>query len=282
MKKKVKIGLIQMRAQDSALANCAQAERMVRLAAKKGAQIICLQELFLSSYFPQKKDKKFLKLAESIPGERTEIFSELAKQLKIVIILPIFEVSDSHFYNSAVVIDATGELLGHYRKMHLPDDPYFYEQFYFSKGDLGFKTFKTQYANIGVLICWDQWFPEAARALAQLDAQILFYPTAIGWIQGESKAKREEERSAWEIIQRSHAIANGVFVASVNRIGREEKLTFWGGSFVAGPFGEVLKYASETKEEMIVAECDFSKIREIRKIWPFLDSRRLDAYGQTI
>lgn len=279
MKKKITIGLIQMRSALSPEANLAKAQEQVFRAAKRGAQIICLQELFRSPYFPQSKDKRHFRLAEIIPGPTTDVLSALAKQSKIVIIVPIFErTTDETYYNSVVIIDANGEILGTYRKMHLPNDPCYYEPFYFSPGDSGFKIFDTKYARIGVLICWDQWFPEAARQLALSGAEILFYPSAIGWISGESKRMRFEERSAWEMIQRSHAIANGVYVASTNRVGREGKLTFWGGSFVSGPFGEIIDRAGSTREEILIAECDFSKIKKVRKVWPFLKSLRPEAY----
>jgi N-carbamoylputrescine amidase len=281
--KKVTMGLIQMRSAASPEANLAEAQKKIVQAAKRGAQIICLQELFRSPYFPQNKDKRHFGLAEAIPGPTTRIYSALAKRSKIVIIVPIFEEgSDGAFYNTAVVIDADGEILGSYRKTHLPNDPCFYEKFYFSEGNLGFKIFNTRYAKIGVLICWDQWFPEAARSLALAGAEILFYPTAIGWISGESKRARFEEQSAWEMIQRSHAIANGIFVASVNRAGREGKLTFWGGSFVSGPFGEMIARAGNVREEILMAECDLSKIGKVRKVWPFLKSLRPEVYGSEI
>ncbi|MBI1977155.1 MAG: acyltransferase, partial [Candidatus Omnitrophica bacterium] len=182
------------------------------------------------------------------------------------------------FYNSAVVIDVDGSILGRYRKMHLPNDPCYCEEFYFAKGNLGFKTYQTKYAKIGVLLCWDQWFPEAARLIALSGAQILFYPTAIGWMKGESKKVRLEEIGAWEIVQRAHAIANGIFVAAVNRVGREGRITFWGNSFVAGPFGEVLRRASRTREETVITDCDLSQIKRVRRVWSFLRERRVDVY----
>ena len=279
MKKKVTIGLIQMRSGPSPEVNLLKAQRKVSEAAKRGAQIVCLQELFRGPYFPQSKDKRYFRFAEAVPGPTTGVFSTLAKRSKVVIIVPLFEkAEEGTYYNTAAVIDANGEILGTYRKTHLPNDPYYCEQFYFSPGDSGFKIFDTKYAKIGVLICWDQWFPEAARHLALSGAQILFYPSAIGWISGESKRARSEERSAWEMIQRSHAIANGIYVAGVNRVGREGKLTFWGGSFVSGPFGEMIARAGEAREEILMAECDLSKIEKIRKVWPFLKSLKPDVY----
>lgn len=269
-----------MRSVASSEANLTNAQKKVLEAARRGAKIVCLQELFKSPYFPQSKDKRGFGLAEPVPGPSTHLFSALARASKIVIIVPVFEeASNGARYNTAVIIDADGEILGSYRKTHLPNDPYFYEQFYFSPGNSGFKIFDTKYAKIGVLVCWDQWFPEPARLLALAGAEILFYPSAIGWVLNESKRVRSEEQSAWEIIQRSHAIANGMYVAGVNRVGREGKLTFWGGSFVSGPFGEIIARAGNAHEEILTAECDLSKIGKVRKVWPFLKSLKPDIYG---
>ncbi len=281
MASKVKIALIQMRAEETAEENLHKACERVEAAAAKGAQIICLQELFLSKYFPQEEDANNFALAESIPGATTQKLSELAKQKKAVIIAPIFEKRAAGVYhNSAAVIDADGKLLGTYRKMHIPDDPCFYEKFYFAPGDLGFRSFATKYAKIGVLICWDQWYPEAARLTALSGAQILFYPTAIGWHKNEDKRTARTQLQAWQTIQRSHAIANGVFVAAANRIGVEEELTFWGNSFVAEPSGEVVASAGKNKEEILIADCNLSKIEAWRHAWPFLRDRRVDAYSR--
>lgn len=281
MASKVKIALIQMRAEETAEENLHKACERVEAAAAKGAQIICLQELFLSRYFPQEEDANNFALAESIPGATTQKLSELAKQKKAVIIAPIFEKRAAGVYhNSAAVIDADGKLLGTYRKMHIPDDPCFYEKFYFAPGDLGFRSFATKYAKIGVLICWDQWYPEAARLTALSGAQILFYPTAIGWHKNEDKRTARTQLQAWQTIQRSHAIANGVFVAAANRIGVEEELTFWGNSFVAEPSGEVVASAGKNKEEILIADCNLSKIEAWRHAWPFLRDRRVDAYSR--
>ncbi len=276
---KIKIGLIQFKAENSPAHNLLKAVHLVRQAGKRGAQIICLPELFKSHYFPQRKSQKHFGWAESIPGPTSKLFASLACELKTVLIVPIFEQAEkNHYYNSLIVINANGAILGKYRKTHLPNDPGFYEQYYFDKGNLGFEVFHTTYGTIGALICWDQWFPEAARALAVSGAQIIFYPTAIGWHQNQNAKERQKEKTAWEIIQRSHAISNGVFVASVNRVGREGKLNFWGNSFVTGLFGEMLAQASQTKEEILMATCKLSQIKQIRKVWPFLKERRTDAY----
>ncbi len=276
---KVTVGLIQMKASPSSESNLEKTIRKVREAARKGAQIISLQELFKTHYFPQTKDPRHFDLAESIPGPTTKIFSQLARKLKVVIVVPVFEKHDAKvYYNTAVVVDTDGEIVGKYRKMHLPNDPCFYEKFYFAKGNLGFKSFKTKFCKIGVLICWDQWFPEAARLMALSGTQILFYPTAIGWFSRGSRKTQLEEKNAWEMVQHAHAIANGIYVAVANRVGREGRLTFWGNSFVAGPFGETIARMSEAEEEVLIAKCDFSKINQVRKVWPFLRERRADAY----
>jgi N-carbamoylputrescine amidase len=265
---------------DNPAANLAKAVKRIEAAAAKGAKIVCLQELFRSRYFCQSEDHRNFKLAESIPGLSTEALSVLARKQGIVIVASIFERRSAGIYhNSAVVIDADGSLAGKYRKMHIPDDPLYYEKFYFTPGDLGFPSFDTRYAKVGVLVCWDQWFPEGARAAALSGAQILFYPTAIGWIPNEPRAVAQNQRTAWEIIQRSHAVANGVFIASVNRVGREGKIKFWGRSFVAGPFGELVAQAGGEREEVLIADCDLRKIEETRQSWPFLRDRRTDAYG---
>ena len=283
MKKKnskhiVRIGLVQMACDNDPEKNLRKAIAQVKVASAEGAKIVCLQELYRTPYFCRTEDSKNFDLAETIPGPSTAAFSKLAKLSKTVIIAPLFEKRASGIYhNTAVVIDADGKLLGKYRKMHIPDDPGFYEKFYFVPGDLGFRVFETSYAKIGVLICWDQWFPEAARLTALEGAEILFYPTAIGWKPGEP----EETRSyhlAWETVQRSHAIANGVYVASTNRVGREGELKFWGSSFVADPFGHLIYRASNHREEIILADCDLSKIEKTRREWPFLRDRRIDSY----
>jgi len=277
---KVAVGLIQMSAGKDPKANLAKAEAKILAAARNGAQIVCLQELFRSRYFPQSEDAKNFTLAEPIPGPTTDSLSRLAKEREIVIIASLFERRSAGIYhNSAVVIDADGSILGKYRKMHIPDDPGYYEKFYFTPGDLGFPSFDTRYAKIGVLVCWDQWFPEAARLTSLSGAQILFYPTAIGWLSREPRPVAKAQRSAWELIQRAHAVANGLYVAAVNRVGREGKITFWGNSFVAAPSGEIMTRGSGDREEVLLVRCDLGKIDETRQNWPFLRDRRIDAYG---
>ncbi|HXG53595.1 MAG TPA: carbon-nitrogen hydrolase [candidate division Zixibacteria bacterium] len=261
-------------------ANFAKALQRISTAAGRGAQIVCLQELFRSRYFCQSEDIRNFKLAEPVPGPSTEALGRLARQLSVVIIASLFEKRSAGVYhNTAVVIDADGSLVGKYRKMHIPDDPLYYEKFYFTPGDLGFPAFETRYAKVGVLVCWDQWFPEGARLASLAGAQILFYPTAIGWLPGERRETARDQRAAWELIQRSHAIANGVYVASANRVGPEGKLRFWGNSFVAGPFGELLGRAGTVREEILIARCDLRRIDITRQSWPFLRDRRVDAYG---
>ncbi|HEX9453625.1 MAG TPA: carbon-nitrogen hydrolase [Candidatus Binatia bacterium] len=276
----IKLGLVQMTCTESPAANLSQAMQRIEAAAKRGAQIVCLQELFRSRYFCQSEDQRNFKLAETIPGPSSDALGELARRKKIVIVASLFEKRTAGIYhNTAVVIDADGSIAGTYRKMHIPDDPLYYEKFYFTPGDLGFPSFQTRYAKIAALVCWDQWFPEGARLAALSGAQILCYPTAIGWIPNEPARVAQAQRQAWELIQRSHAVANGVYVASVNRIGREGKINFWGHSFVAGPFGEIIAQASGKREEVLIANCDLHKIEETRQSWPFLRDRRIDAYS---
>ena len=275
----VTVGLIQMREAGSPEANLAKAAAKLHETAKKGAQIVCLQELFRSSYFPQRENPKNFKLAEPIPGPTTEALSQVARQRQIVVIASIFERRSAGVYhNSAVVIDADGSLAGKYRKMHIPDDPLYFEKFYFTPGDLGFPSFQTRYASVGVLVCWDQWFPEAARLSSLSGAQVLFYPTAIGLLPGEPGAVAHGQRTAWELVQRAHAVANGVYVAVVNRVGQEGKLHFWGSSFVSDPFGKVVARAGKEQETILLARCNLGKIDETRQNWPFLRDRRIDAY----
>jgi N-carbamoylputrescine amidase len=275
----VQIGLIQMKCEEDVAKNLHRAELFIKEASEKGAQIVCLQELFYSRYFCQTEDHKNFDLSEPIPGPIIEKLQKLAESLKIVLIAPVFEKrTEGIYHNSAVVIDADGSLVGTYRKMHIPDDPCFYEKFYFTPGDLGYKTFSTQYGKVGVLICWDQWFPEAARLCALSGAQILFYPTAIGFQEVDAEFAKKQH-SAWETIQRSHAIANGLFVASVNRVGQEDAISFWGQSFVSDPFGEITDKASSESDQILLAECDFSKNEETRQNWPFFRDRRVDSYS---
>jgi len=276
-KNTVTIGLIQTSVSEDIAANMEKAADMIKKAAKKGAQIICLQELYRTRYFPQAEKKDVARLAETIPGDSTDLFSGMAKELGIVIIVPIFEKAGRDYYNSAVVVDADGKLLDTYRKIHVPHDPLFYEKNYFKDGDAGYRVYKTSYASFSVLICYDQWFPEAARIATLKGADILFYPTAIGLIKGTLPLDSWDD--AWETIQRSHAIANGVHVAAVNRVGEEGELKFWGGSFVCDSFGKVLKRASKKNEEILIGKLDLSKNKEIQESWGFLRNRRPDTYG---
>ncbi len=279
----VKIGLVQAACSADPAENLEQCLVAVERAAVQGAQIICTQELFRSQYFCQSEDHNYFQLAEPIPGPSTEAFQALARRKQVVVVASLFERRAAGLYhNTAAVIDADGSLLGIYRKMHIPDDPLYYEKFYFTPGDLGFRAWQTRYARIGVLICWDQWYPEAARLTALQGAEILFYPTAIGWHPGEKAAHGEQQHSAWEIIQRGHAIANGCYVAVPNRIGHEklagDGVEFWGQSFVAGTSGQILAKASATKSEILVASLDLSEVDLTRTHWPFLRDRRIDAY----
>jgi N-carbamoylputrescine amidase len=279
-KEQVTLGLIQMSTGEDPDANLTKALGCIRAAVKKGARIVCLQELFRSRYFPQTEDARMFKLAEPIPGPTTDSLARVARQSRVVIIASVFEKRSAGIYhNTAMVIDADGSIAGIYRKMHIPDDPLYYEKFYFTPGDLGFPSFQTRYARVGVLVCWDQWFPEAARLVSLSGAQILFYPTAIGWIPKERRRVALTQRDAWELVQRAHAVANGVYVASVNRVGREGRLKFWGNSFVAGPFGEIVAHAKGDREKVLIAGCDLKKIEQTRQNWPFLRDRRIDAYG---
>jgi N-carbamoylputrescine amidase len=260
--------------------NLANAIERIRGAANQGAQIVCLQELFRSLYFCQSEDTACFRLAEPIPGPTTEALSRVAAEHEIVLVASLFERrAEGLFHNSAVVFDADGSLVGKYRKMHIPDDPLYYEKFYFTPGDLGFQSFQTRYARIGVLVCWDQWFPEGARLTALSGAQILVYPTAIGWHQAEVAEERQAQHQAWELIQRSHSVANGVYVAAVNRVGQEGGLQFWGASFVSDPFGRLVARASHDDEETLVVSCDLTRLDTVRQNWPFLRDRRIDAYG---
>jgi len=279
--KKVRIALIQMKMAKLPAENLDRAARAVERAARNKAKIICLPELFMTEYFPRTEQKSNFKYAEKLPGPVTRRLSQLAKKHKVVLIIPLFEKRTAGLYhNSAVVIDADGRYLGKYRKMHIPHDPHFYEKYYFAPGDLGFCVFQTRYGKIGILICWDQWYPEAARLTALKGAQIIFYPTAIGWHVSEPKKQAALQRKAWQNTQVSHAVTNGIFIASVNRTGQEKSLTFWGSSFVAGPDGEVMAEASMKREEIVYATCDLSRIGRIRQEWPFLRDRRVDAYKQ--
>jgi N-carbamoylputrescine amidase len=287
------IGIIQDHAGPDLPDNLRRAEQLVRDAARKGAQIICLKELYNSPYFCKAQRSERFDLAEPIPGPSTEVMQRLARELEVVIIVPVFERQAAGVYrNSAAIVDADGSILGVYRKMHIPDDPLFYEKYYFTPGDNaeerlagagGFKVWKTRYATIGVLICWDQWYPEAARITSLLGADVLFYPTAIGWHPSEKAEWGQAQVDAWRTAQRAHAIANGVYVASPNRVGHEDEpgtdgITFFGHSFIADPFGRYIAEAGEG-EEILIAKCDPALIESVRRNWPFLRDRRIDAYG---
>jgi N-carbamoylputrescine amidase len=277
----VKVGLVQMSCEKETQPNIEKAITEIRKAAADGAQIVCLQELFTSLYFCDVEDYENFKLAEPIPGPTTDILSPLAKELGVVIIASLFEKrAEGLYHNTTAVIDADGAYLGKYRKMHIPDDPAFYEKFYFTPGDLGYKVFKTKFATIGVLICWDQWYPEAARITALMGAEILFYPTAIGWATNQDEATNKEQYDGWQTLQRAHAVANGVHVVSVNRVGYEQNgaMQFWGGSFVSNAFGKLEYLASHDKEETKVVTLDLKKSDFYRTHWPFLRDRRIDSY----
>ena len=282
--KQVTLALIQAKADSDPATNLQATLSKVEQSAADGANIVCTQELFATEYFCQSEDHDNFHLAESIPGATTEAFQRLAKRCGIVIIVSLFEKRSAGLYhNSAAVIDADGSLLGIYRKMHIPDDPLYHEKFYFTPGDLGFRAWDTRFGKIGVLICWDQWYPEAARLTAMQGAELLFYPTAIGWHPSEKEKYGEQQRDAWQTIQRSHAVANGCFVASVNRVGHEtpvggDGIEFWGGSFVAGTSGEILSQAG-LDESVLLLEVDLGRVDCTRTHWPFLRDRRIDAYS---
>ena len=277
----VRISLIQLTAEDTPAANVRKTLPRIEEAAAKGAKIIGLQEMFTTKYFCINQDPKNFDLAEPIEtGPSVTELAKAAKRLGVVIVAPLFEARGSEVYhNTAAVIDADGTVLGKYRKMHIPQDPGFEEKFYFTPGDLGFRTWKTAHGDIGVLICWDQWYPEAARLTALGGAQILFYPTAIGWLPEEKAALGHAQHNAWETVQRGHGVANGCYVAATNRVGTEGRTQFWGQSFVSDPYGEIVARASVEQEEILLADCDLVKQREFRRIWPFFRDRRIDAYG---
>ena len=291
MADRFRLGLIQMTATPDPDSNLKRALEQLQNAQVKGAQIACLPELFQTQYFCQREDAALFDLAEPIPGATTRKLCEAAKQLRMVVIGSLFEKRAAGVYhNTAVMIDADGALRGIYRKMHIPDDPLYYEKFYFTPGDLGFKAFDTQVGKVGTLVCWDQWYPEGARLTALQGAQVLFYPTAIGWHPDEKAQYGEAQYDAWRTIQRAHAIANGVYVAVVNRVGFEQGdirgnkaqgkgLEFWGGSFIADPFGRVIAQGSHNKEEILIGEVDVRLLEDTRRNWPFLRDHRIDAYG---
>ena len=278
---KVRVGLVQMTCSSQKDENLQKAISRIREAAAKGAQIVCLQELFTSLYFCDVEDYKNFELAEPIPGPSTDQLAAVAKELGVVVIASLFEKrTEGLYHNTTAVLDADGSYLGKYRKMHIPDDPAYYEKFYFTPGDLGYKVFKTAFGTVGVLICWDQWYPEAARITALMGAQILFYPTAIGWATNQDEATNTEQYNAWQTIQRSHSVANGIHVVSVNRVGFEQDgaMKFWGGSFISNPFGTLLYKASHDQEEVHVEELELGTTDRYRTHWPFLRDRRIDSY----
>ena len=284
---KFRIGLVQMRCSPDSGENLAKAEERVREAAGRGAQIVCLPELFRSQYFCREEDARQFDLAEPIPGPSTERLACVARRENVVILASLFERRAAGVYhNTAAIIGTGGEILGLYRKMHIPDDPLYFEKFYFTPGDLGFGAFDTPFGRISTLVCWDQWYPEAARIAALGGAQILFYPTAIGWHPAEKEQHGAAQHDAWKTIQRGHAIANGIYVAAVNRVGFEgppdRGLEFWGGSFVADPFGQTIAEASRDQEETLVVECDPARSEDVRRNWPFLRDRRIDAYSPIV
>ncbi len=284
MPKRFTLGLIQMRMTPSPDENLAAGVRHVREAARRGAQVICLPELFRSQYFCQSEIHANFDLAEPVPGPTTDALGAAARELGVVVVAPVFERrAPGVYHNSAAILDADGAVAGLYRKMHIPDDPLYYEKFYFTPGDLGFRAFDTRYGKVGTLVCWDQWFPEGARLTALAGAAVLFYPTAIGWHPSEKAELGAAQASAWQTVQRAHAISNGVYVAAVNRVGHEGPegagIEFWGGSFVADPFGVVVAEASRDKEEILLVECDLGHLETVRRHWPFLRDRRVDAYA---
>ncbi len=286
MTEKFTVGLVQMSMSADPQENLEKAAARVAEAAQKGAQVVCLPELFRSPYFCQREEQALFDLAETVPGPSTERLSEVARKAGVAVVVPVFEKrAPGLYHNSAVVLDADGRTAGLYRKMHIPDDPAFYEKFYFTPGDLGFRAFDTRFGKIGTLICWDQWYPEGARLTALQGAAVLFYPTAIGWHPHEKEQHGASQRDAWRTVQRGHAIANGCYVAAVNRVGKEAGppgqpgLEFWGTSFLCDPFGVVLAEASTDREEILVGDVDLGRIEEVRRGWPFLRDRRIDAYG---
>jgi N-carbamoylputrescine amidase len=276
----LRVGLVQLRCSERPDENLSRALAGIEDAAARGARLVCLPELFRTRYPCQAEDSGRFALAEPVPGPTVEAVAKVAAARGVAVVASVFERrAEGLYHNTAVVIDADGALVGVYRKMHIPDDPLYYEKFYFAPGDLGFRCFETRVARVGTLVCWDQWFPEAARLTALAGAQLLVYPTAIGWETGARPDWEAAEHDAWETAQRAHAIANGVFVIAVNRVGAEERLTFWGQSFVADPFGRVVARASAREAETLVVECDLALIEEVRRGWPFLRDRRIDAYG---
>ena len=290
MKRDIKVGLIQLTIFENTGNNIAKLCAKVREAATKGAKLVVLQELHNSLYFCQVEDPANFDLAETIPGPSTEIYGALAKELGIVLVTSLFEKRAAGLHhNTSVVFDTDGSMAGKYRKMHIPDDPAYYEKFYFTPGDLGFEPIKTSIGTLGVLICWDQWYPEAARLMALKGAEVLIYPTAIGWESTDSESEKERQKEAWVLSQRGHAVANGLYVIAVNRVGYEADplgvtngIQFWGNSFVAGPQGEIIAKASNSDEELMVVDINLSRTEEVRRMWPFFRDRRIDAFGDLV
>lgn len=276
----VNLGLIQTYATDDKADNLRRTIALIRDAAKRGANIVCLEELFLTPYFCKREDTAYFDLAEPVPGDTTKRLGDLARELGIVIISSLFEKRASGLYhNTAAILDADGTFMGKFRKMHIPEDPGFNEKFYFTPGDLGYRVWDTKFGKLGVLVCWDQWYPEAARLTAMQGAEILFYPTAIGWLKSEKAELGRAQHCAWETVQRGHAVANGCFLAAVNRVGIEEESEFWGQSFVANPYGEIVAKASSSDEEVLIVPCDLKAVEDFRRIWPFFRDRRIDSYA---
>jgi len=278
--RQVRVALVQMTCVAAKQPNVDRARELIADAARRGAQIVCLPELFAGLYFCQTEDFAHFAAAEPIPGPTTQALADAARQHGVVVLTSLFERrAPGVYHNTAVVLDADGRLAGVYRKMHIPDDPHFYEKFYFTPGDLGFQSFATRFGRIGVCVCWDQWFPEAARLTALTGAHIIFYPTAIGWLPEHDPPVRQSQHQAWETIMRGHAIANGIYVAAVNRTGTEGELEFWGASFLSDPFGTVVARAAHDVAEVVLVDCDFNLLDDVRTHWPFLRDRRIDAYG---
>lgn len=276
----INLGLIQTYATEDKADNLRRHIALIREAAKRGAHVVCLQELFLTPYFCKREETALFDLADPIPGDTTKQLGDLARELGVVIIASMFEKRAIGLYhNTAAIIDADGEYMGKFRKMHIPEDPGFNEKFYFTPGDLGYKVWDTKRGRLGVLVCWDQWYPEAARLTAMSGAQILFYPTAIGWLKSEKAELGKAQHTAWETVQRGHAVANGCYVAAVNRVGVEEETEFWGQSFVANPYGEIIAKASPSEEEVLIVPCDIKALEDFRRIWPFFRDRRIDSYN---
>jgi N-carbamoylputrescine amidase len=276
----VNLGLVQTHASNDKADNLRRTVALIRTASQRGANIVCLEELFLTPYFCKHEDPALFDLAEPVPGDTTKQLADLARELGVVIIASLFEKrAPGLYHNTAAVLDADGTYMGKFRKMHIPEDPGFNEKFYFTPGDLGYRVWDTKFGKLGVLVCWDQWYPEAARLTAMQGAEILFYPTAIGWLKTEKANLGKAQHCAWETVQRGHAVANGCYLAAVNRVGIEEQTEFWGQSFVANPYGEIVAKGSATDEEALIVPCDLKALEDFRRIWPFFRDRRIDSYA---